>query len=303
MALDFGDLMIDTPGTGTLSFADMPAPKVVRESIFAQQKVLQSAQPPPEDMRRAAVRSLILGKDPAAPSPGAPAGLPRVAAGSSPQAPQMRSPRNPNAAPTVSGYGLLNVLFPIGPQRNGLLVTWHKHWLYLLRGAVAPLLLLGAVLALWTGSIVMGEPGVVGPLEVVLGWAALVLTPVCLIWSLWNWEDWRNDLYRLDHERVYHIESLPFGLREQSKETTMGRISDVMYVVPGPIANLLNYGDVIIKTPGEATEFVFHGIPCPREVQQEIMERVDDLRRKAAAGTDREIEAWLKAYHDVTREP
>jgi hypothetical protein len=84
-------------------------------------------------------------------------------------------------------------------------------------------------------------------------------------------------------------------------ETLINRISDVMYEVPGPLANLLNYGNVVIKTPGEATEFDFKGIPCPREVQQEIMERVDEYRRKGAAGADREIEAWIKAYHDVVR--
>ena len=128
------------------------------------------------------------------------------------------------------------------------------------------------------------------------------MTPVCFAWALWNWEDWRNDTYRLDGERLSHVESLPFGMREQSKETLISRVSDVMYLVPGPLANLLDYGDVVIKTPGEATEFVFAGVPCPREVQQEIMDRVDDHRRAGAAGTDREIAAWLRTYHDVTRD-
>jgi hypothetical protein len=285
MAFDFGDLRVDTAGMGTLSFPDMPHPKAMREAIFAQQKVQQSAQPPPEDRRQAVVKEIILGQDPSTAT---------------------RDPdrgRNQTASPFVTGYGALNAFFPLAPQRHGARVTWHKHWALLLRGLLLPLMLYSAALVAWFVSIVLTPAGTLNTVEVILGWVALVLTPVCLIWALWNWEDWRNDVYRLDHERVYHIESLPFGLREQSKETMIGRISDVMYVVPGPIANLLNYGDVVIKTPGEATEFVFGGIPCPREVQQEIMERVDDARLKAAAGTDREIEAWIKAYHDATRNP
>src|SRR5207253_5479107 len=116
-----------------------------------------------------------------------------------------------------------------------------------------------------------------------LGWLMVGLVPVCLLWALYNWEDWRNDLYRLDRERVYDIESLPFGLRERSKETLVTRITDVTYQVSGPVAHLLNYGDVVIKTAGEATEFTFNGIPCPREVQQEIMDRVEEYRLKSSA--------------------
>jgi hypothetical protein len=134
-----------------------------------------------------------------------------------------------------------------------------------------------------------------------MGWLSVGLFPVCAGWAVWKWEDWRNDLYRVDYERVCHIESLPFGLREESQETLIGKISDVMYEIPGPLANLLDYGNVVITTPGEATEFNFRGIPCPRQVQQEIMERVDRFRQESASDSDEEIEAWIKAYHDVVR--
>jgi hypothetical protein len=285
MAFDFGDLKIDTAGVGTLSFSDLPHPKLMREAIFKQQELTLSHQPPPEDLRRAAVRSLILGQDPAVPNSGA----------------RQQVERNQSRASYVSGYGLFNSLFPFAPQREGASVTWHKHWSYLLRGLLVPVLLYAASLAAWFGSLFLWERGIDGTAQIIAGWLAVGLFPVCAVWAIWKWEDWRNDLYRLDHERVYHIESLPFGLREQSQETLINRISDVMYDVPGPLANLLDYGNVVITTPGEATEFDFKGIPCPREVQQEIMERVDLFRQKSAAGSDKEIEAWLKAYHDVMR--
>ncbi len=80
------------------------------------------------------------------------------------------------------------------------------------------------------------------------------------------------------------------------------RITDVSYTVPGLLAHLLDFGDVVIKTPAEATELVFRGIPRPREVQQEIMTRLDEYRLKDQSGVDREIEGWLKAYHEVMSE-
>jgi hypothetical protein len=73
-----------------------------------------------------------------------------------------------------------------------------------------------------------------------------------------------------------------------------------MYVIPGPLANLLDFGDVVIKTPGEASELIFAGIPHPRRVQQTIMERVESNRR-AAPVPDREIEAWIRAYHEANK--
>jgi hypothetical protein len=100
---------------------------------------------------------------------------------------------------------------------------------------------------------------------------------------------------------VYRVESLPLGMREQSQETLIGRVTDVSYVIPGVLANLLDFGDVLVKTPGEGADILFHGIPHPREVQQEIMVRVDEHRLEESASVDHEIEGWIRAYHDVTR--
>jgi hypothetical protein len=291
MAFDFGDIHVDTAGIGTISFKDLPHPKLLREAIFKQQEVTSSRQPPPEDLRKAAVRSIILGKDPAQYTPLPPNVDTRLPG----------TNRNPQVVSFVSGYRLFNLLFPIAPQRDGARVTWHKHWWFLLCGLALPVLVYMVVLAAWLAVTAMAQHALLLPVAAIVGWLALALFPVCAGWAIWNWEDWRNDLYKLDHERVYHIESLPFGLREQSQETLIGLISDVMYVVPGPVASLLNFGDVVIKTPGEATEFDFKSIRCPREVQQEIMERVDEYRLKGAAEGDKEIEAWLKAYDDVVR--
>ena len=280
MALDYGNLRIDTPGIGVLAFDNLPHPKVMREAIFAQQALLRAQQPSGEDLRKQAVRGIILGK-----------------------APDRNGSSNTitNPKPKIQSPKLLSSLFPLYAQRSGQSVTWHKHWIFLLRDLALPVLLWVVATVCWFALLVGGQQGQFSGIAIVLGWAVVVLTPACFVWSLWHWENWRNDLYRLDEERVYDIESLPFGLREVSKETLITRVTDVAYVVPGPLAHLLNYGDVVIKTPGEATEFIFKHIPCPREVQQEIMERVDEYRLKSNAGADREIEAWLRAYHDVQR--
>ncbi len=294
MALDFGDLTVDTAGIGVLLFRDLPHPRAMREAIFAQQAALKAHQPPPEARRKAAIRSLLNGADPQVHNrPTPPNGLPRMPGRGNTQLMEDSS---------VSGYGVLNKIFPFSPQRADGGVTWHKHWGFLFKGLLWPSAVYFLALAGWFALRVSGLLTLLGEtLGGILGWTVVLLLPVCLLWGLWNWEDWRNDLYRLDHERVYHIESLPFGLREESKETLITRITDVSYTVPSPLAHLLNFGNVVIKTPGESVEFVFRGIPRPREVQAEIMARVDEHRLKDNAGVDREIEAWIKAYDDVKR--
>jgi len=286
MSLDFGNLSVDTAGVGVLVANDLPHPKMLRESIFAQQAVLKSTQKSPEERRKAAIEGILLG--------GSPAQSPT---------PTPRQPSQPSAPANPSPYGIFDTIFPFSPRRDGTGVIWHKHWFFLLRGVAWPVLLFGAALFGWLIALASGEREGITTIESIMGWAVVLLFPVCTFWALWKWEDWRNDLYKLDHERVYHIESLPFGLREQSKETLVTRITDVSYIVPSLLANALNYGDVLIKTPGEATEFIFSRIPRPREVQQEIMTRLDEYRLKENAGVDNEIEAWIKTYHDVTGKP
>lgn len=293
MSLDFGDLTVDTAGVGVLTFKDLPHPRSMREAIFAQQAALKANQAPPEDRRRAAIRSLLQGADPLAHSrPTPPNGYPRLPG---------RGETQLIDATGVSGYGLFNRIFPFSPQRASGGVTWHKHWIFLLRGLLLPALVYAVALAAWLALRINGTLASVGWLDITLSWTAVLLLPVCVAWAVWNWEDWRNDLYRLDHERLYHTESLPFGLREESKETLVTRITDVSYTMPGPLSHLFNFGNVLIKTPGESTEFLFKSIPRPREVQGEIMARLDEHRLKDTAGMDREIEAWIKAYDDVKR--
>jgi len=281
-----------------LVFGNLPRPRRMREAIFNAQAEANAGQPSPEDLRRARARSIILGTDPAMhdrPTP--PHGV---------NSTEYRVPSTEWSSGTGNSvlgtrYSVLSVIFPFSPWRDEESVTWHKHWIYLLRGVFWPLLLSALLVAAWFASIVLGEQGQYSPLPVILGWAAVVLVPVCLLWALWNWADWRNDLYRLDREHIYDIERLPLGLREQSKETLITRVTDVTYVVPGPLAHLLNYGDVMLRTPGESTEFNFRGVPRPREVQQEIMDRLNEYREKGAVSTEQEIEAWLRTYHDVQR--
>src|SRR5262249_4322479 len=159
----------------------------MREAIFSVQAEAGASQPSPEDVRKARARSIILGTDPAVherPTP--PTGVLSA---------EYRVPSGASTHSALSSQpSLLAALFPFSPQRDAESVTWHKHWLFLLRGVFFQLLLAVLLVVAWFASISLGDQGQYGSVPVILGWAAVVLVPTCLLWALWNWADWRNDI-------------------------------------------------------------------------------------------------------------
>jgi hypothetical protein len=78
-------------------------------------------------------------------------------------------------------------------------------------------------------------------------------------------------------------------------------VVDATVRVEGIPAKLFRFGDVVMKTPGEATEFRFNGISKPFDVHQEIMLRLEAQREQEQAQWDRDIQEWLKAYVEERR--
>ena len=125
----------------------------------------------------------------------------------------------------------------------------------------------------------------------------LLLLPI----ALWQWEDWRNDKYILDRDRLITVDTLPLGLDETVKENEIRRVVDATVRVEGLLPNLLRFGTVVMKTPGEATQFDFDGVPRPFEVHQEIMTRLEAQREQEQAQWDRDIQDWLRTYVEERR--
>src|SRR5438874_7531176 len=161
VALDFGDLKVDMAGIGVLVFGNLPRPRRMREAIFNAQAEANAGQPSPEDLRRARARSIILGTDPAMhdrPTP--PHGMPAVRGeGLGVRGDSRIAPTGQALIPNPSPLTPIQVLFPFTPWRDEESVTWHKHWLYLLRGVFWPLLLSALLIAAWFASITLGEQG------------------------------------------------------------------------------------------------------------------------------------------------
>ncbi len=198
--------------------------------------------------------------------------------------------------------GFVSSLMPrMRLEENGV-VTWRKHWFRLVDKAVGPLLLLFILLQLGLAVLLNLFPDPGNRFWVVFLMGLLIGS--FLLW--YRYEDWRNDIYQLTDDRIVDIERLPLGLREERREASLAMIQDIRYEIPGVVANLLGYGNVVIQTAAREASFSFDWVHQPRRVQEEIFARMDAFReRQRQQQRERraaELLDWFATYTDLTGE-
>ena len=181
-------------------------------------------------------------------------------------------------------------------------IVWRKHWIFLLRRiwlSLPAVLLLTAVAAI---SRLSHLPNPFGSSVLLV---SLVLWIVATLWLLWEVEDWRNDEYILTDRAVVDVEKKPLFFAEERKQAGLDKIENVSFSIPGPLANILNFGDVLIQTAGGSGPICFHNVPHPAEIQGEIFRRMEAynegqrLREREQRKT--ELSNWFEVYDQMTR--
>jgi hypothetical protein len=123
-----------------------------------------------------------------------------------------------------------------------------------------------------------------------------------LLWWLWIFDDWQNDIYQVTATRIIDVERQPLFLREERREASLSMIQNVNLEISGILGKLLNYGSVTIETAG-AGAFTFDYVKDPRAVQSEIFRRVEAFQgRQRQQETERhraELLDWFSVYDQV----
>ena len=173
--------------------------------------------------------------------------------------------------PTV--HSRWQTFLPLGPVLEGNTITWHRHWLMLLRGLLWPAL----ALLLWLlALVVLPGLGLLSPTATTLG--LLVGLIAIALAFVWQFENWRNELYILEPTRLIDLSRLPFGLYEDRREAPLGVVQNVNATAPNLIARIFGYGDVLVETAGSSGNFTFDHVPDPDQVQRIIFEYVERFR-------------------------
>ncbi len=183
---------------------------------------------------------------------------------------------------------------------EGEIITYRKH-VYILMTKVFVPTLIGCGVIFLSGYLLWkslaGEITFPSRLTIIL--MSLVLLIVPGLWWLYQYVDWRNDIYRITKDRIIDSERKPLG-DEITKSAPIGNILSLDYERAGVLGILLNFGNVIINV-GTETKFTFVGIHDPARAQQDIFNRMYSYRRqKEQAEASKEwdqVSEWLAAYH------
>lgn len=195
---------------------------------------------------------------------------------------------------------------------EGGAIVYRKHWYVLLQQTWQPatlmLLILGGMLArlirlAQTPGQTVFDPGRVPPLDTTLLVLPTILIPV-LAWWIYQYVDWRNDIYVVTSDQILDIDKKPFGT-ETRRSAPLENILSTEAERVGLAGYVMNFGTVYITVGGASLDF--EGVLDPSAVQADI-----DRRRETRAAQKREMETaaerermsdWLVAYHENQQEP
>ncbi len=174
---------------------------------------------------------------------------------------------------------------------QGDTITYRKHWVILIWHTWLPAFLTVGVLILLYMQF--------------LNWmVTLVLLLIPIIWWIYEYADWRNDIFQVTYEKIFDIDKRPLGT-EQRREASLDNILSLVVRRVGIFGILFNFGDVIIDVSG--TRFVFDKIFNPAAAQQDIFRRIDVLKRRKQEDQDKKererLAEWIEVYDDESNNP
>lgn len=177
---------------------------------------------------------------------------------------------------------------------EGGAITYRKHWFVLFRKLFWSLVVLFLVILLlvFLGFQVQFFSG--GTLSLLGG----VLLFGVLLWMIYEYADWSNDIYRVTPDQILDIERKPLG-QEIKKTAPLESILSVEHERESLLGIILNFGTVTINV-GE-TRFQFFNVFNPDQVHQDVSDYREALnRRKRQAEQERERKRmvdWLVTYY------
>jgi hypothetical protein len=186
-------------------------------------------------------------------------------------------------------------------------IVYRKHWFVLVQQAWQPMLLILLIMAGMLARLVKiaSSPNLqlFDASRMPLVDTTMLVLPTLLmpliLWLIYQYLDWRNDVFVVTSDQILDIDKKPFGT-ETRRAAPLENILSTEAERVGLAGYLLNFGTVYITVGGAHLDF--QDVRDPSTVQADI-----DRRREARAAQKSELEAatererfsdWLVAYHE-----
>ena len=179
-------------------------------------------------------------------------------------------------------------------------ITYRKHWIILLKKVFLSLVGIALSAAFIIALVTRNITGLNYGMAITL---ASFLMLGCFLISIYQYADWRNDIFQLTSNQVVDLDRKPFG-RESRRAAPLENILSIEYERRGIIPMLFNFGTVYI-TVGN-TQLTFNNVHQPSKVQQDIFSRMgkhtqEKEDRQILQERDR-IAQWFKVFHEESQE-
>ena len=311
--LGYGNVGIDTAAArGQIFFTIIPEPAYVQELI---QRASAQARSGLQVQRRESIREQL--EDQLHPERLKPVVPDSVLVQPEPE-PQ------PPASDRFGRFRTLGGWLPRFEIRDNGRVVWRKHWINLVQRtgiqALAMLLALYLILAFALASATRSlglapvelPPVSFFPFQGWLFFLFAVLGFFAILWFVYQYVDWRNDIYIvtdnevIDVERELAIFPFFFFYTESRRQASLANVQYVDLNVPGPLAMLLNYGNVIVQTAGAEGRLDFLLVGKPRRVHDEILRRLAAYQERQSEREFQErwgdMAQWFETYRDIQQQ-
>ncbi len=182
---------------------------------------------------------------------------------------------------------------------TGSTITYRKHWIVLVEQTWQPtvLFITGLAVMLWRAIAWLHTPGSGALNQPIISIVGVLLIPIFL-WWLYQYVDWRNDIFQVTEDQILDIDKTPLG-REERKAAPLDNILSTEAQRLGFLQVVWNYGDVIITVGG--AQLVFEDVRDPNSVQQDIdrrrAARVERKKKQDAAAERERVADWFVSYH------
>ena len=202
-------------------------------------------------------------------------------------------------APPLSIWESISARFQTRIE-EGDTITYRRN-LFVLFTRTWPPALVGLVILLGAGYLyyLSATHRIDFPTPLTIIFLAIFLMVVPVLWWLYKFLDWSNDIYRVTSDKIVDSERKPLGT-EITKSAPLESIIGLDYDRVGLIGILFNYGHVIINV-GTDNKFIFHDVHDPARAQRDIFNHMYAQRLKKQQTETRQewerVSDWLAAYH------
>jgi len=180
-------------------------------------------------------------------------------------------------------------------------VTYRKHIIVLFEQTWIPGLILFILLGIFVYEVFSPTSSFATLFNVKSGWLVLIwmfLFVAALIWGIYEYLDWSNDIFQVTPEQIMDIDKTPLG-EATSDIASLENILSIESKRIGILELLFNYGTVYI-TVGGGKEMAFENVYNPSAVQEDIerrrLERITKKEQESIKAERERTADWFAAY-------